>query len=299
MAGPAEAIAAGDLSRRVEGAGGPTEAGQLGSALNAMLEQIEGAFRAKEASEDRLRRFVADASHELRTPLTSIRGYAELWRQGALRYDDDLSEAMRRMEAEGRRMGGLVDDLLLLARLDTGDESRAVDRAPVRLDLLVADAVSDARATDPERPVTVALDPVTVAGDEARLRQVAANLLTNARVHTPPGTPVHIDVGVTGEWARFQVSDRGPGISPEEATHVFERFYRGDPSRRRIQGSGSGLGLSIVAAVAAAHGGRVSVTTSPGAGARFLVELPVVVPTARRGPDMVGPATLETPHPVE
>jgi two-component system OmpR family sensor kinase len=271
MARTADAIAAGDLSRRIEHPGPGTEAGRLGTALNAMLERIEEAFRAREASEARLRQFAADASHELRTPLTSIRGYAELFRAGALRSDDELAEAMRRIEEEATRMGALVEDLLVLARLD---QRRPLERAPVRLDLVVADGVRDAKAVEPDRPVDVSLEEVTVAGDEARLRQVVANLLANARQHTPPGTPVHVSVTAADGVARLVVADEGPGMPPEVAARVFERFFRADPSRSRAAG-GAGLGLAIVAAVAEAHGGRAGVESAPGAGSRFTVELPL------------------------
>jgi two-component system, OmpR family, sensor kinase len=270
MAETAGHIAAGDLSQRVEHADDRTEAGKLGAALNAMLEQIEEAFDERATTEERLRRFVADASHELRTPLTSIRGYAELWRAGGLRDADDLGEAMRRMEQEARRMGLLVDDLLLLARLDQG---RPLETAPLAFDRLVDDSVRDARAVEPDRPIDVTVEPVTVVGDDHRLRQVVGNLLANARLHTPPGTPVHVRLRATGDRARLEVADEGPGLAPDVADRIFERFYRGDPARTRARG-GSGLGLSIVAAVAEAHGGRVSVDTAPGRGARFIVELP-------------------------
>ena len=270
MAETAGAIAAGDLSQRVEHADERTEAGQLGAALNRMLEQIEEAFDERAATEERLRRFVADASHELRTPLTSIRGYAELWRAGGLRNDGEVGEAMRRMEQEARRMGLLVDDLLLLARLDQG---RPLEAVPLAFDRLVDDAVRDARAVEPDRPIDLVAQPVTVAGDDHRLRQVVGNLLANARLHTPAGTPVHVSVSTVGDRVRLVVADEGPGLPADVAARVFERFYRGDPARTRARG-GSGLGLSIVAAVAEAHGGSVSVETAPGAGARFVVELP-------------------------
>ena len=270
MAETAGHIAAGDLSQRVEHADDRTEAGQLGTALNAMLEQIEEAFDERAATEERLRQFVADASHELRTPLTSIRGYAELWRAGGLREAGDVGEAMRRMEQEARRMGLLVDDLLLLARLDQG---RPLETAPLAFDRLVDDAVRDARAVEPDRPIDLTAEAVTVVGDDHRLRQVIGNLLANARLHTPPGTPVHVSLRAGGDRVRLEVADEGPGLAPEVAARVFERFYRGDPARTRARG-GSGLGLSIVAAVAEAHGGRVSVDTAPGAGARFVVDLP-------------------------
>jgi two-component system OmpR family sensor kinase len=270
MAETAGHIAAGDLSQRVEHADDRTEAGKLAAALNAMLEQIEGAFDERAATEERLRQFVADASHELRTPLTSIRGYAELWRAGGLRDADEVGEAMRRMEQEARRMGLLVDDLLLLARLEQG---RPLETLPLAFDRLVDDAVRDARAVEPDRPIDLTAERVTVLGDDHRLRQVVGNLLTNARLHTPPGTPVHVSLRTDGDRVRLEVADEGPGLTPDVAARVFERFYRGDPARTRARG-GSGLGLSIVAAVAEAHGGRVSVDTAPGKGARFVVDLP-------------------------
>jgi len=268
----AGAIAAGDLGRRVERAEPRTEVGRLGLSLNAMLGQIQAAFQARQASEDRLRRFVADASHELRTPLTSIRGYAELFRRGAASGPEDVADAMRRIEEEATRMGVLVDDLLLLARLDQG---RPLERQPVDLARLAADAVADARAVEPDRPIVFEQpEPVVVQGDEARLRQVAANLLANARQHTPPGTPVRVEVGVDGSSAVLEVADEGPGLPPDQAQRIFERFYRADPSRTRAHG-GTGLGLSIVAAIVEAHGGRARVDTAPGAGARFWIELPL------------------------
>jgi two-component system OmpR family sensor kinase len=273
MATTAGEIAAGDLSRRVERADDRTEVGRLGTALNAMLGHIERAFAARTASEQRLRRFVADASHELRTPLTSIRGYAELFRRGAAERPDDLETAMRRIEDESARMSVLVDDLLLLARLDQG---RPLEEEAVDLVALASDAVDDARAVSPDRPITFETNgPVTVTGDEARLRQVTANLLANARVHTPEGTRVHVRVLSTQDGAQLEVADEGPGLTPEEAAHAFERFYRADPARTRA-GGGSGLGLSIVAAIAAAHGGRATVDTAAGPGATFRVELPRV-----------------------
>jgi two-component system OmpR family sensor kinase len=271
MGSTADAIAAGDLSRRVEGADSRTEVGRLGLALNAMLGQIEDAFSRRRASEDRLRRFVADASHELRTPLTSIRGYAELFRHGASDRPEDLAMAMRRIEEEAARMGVLVDDLLLLARLDQG---RPLEQAPVDLALLAADAVADARASNPDRPIDLAAPAhAVVLGDEPRLRQVAANLLSNAAQHTPPGTPVHVSVETAGDRARLIVRDEGPGLDPALAERVFERFFRADPTRTRATG-GSGLGLSIVAAIAEAHGGRAGVEANPGQGAAFVIELP-------------------------
>ncbi len=273
----AGAIAAGDLSRRVERAEPRTEVGRLGLSLNAMLAQIQTAFEARQASEDRLRRFVGDASHELRTPLTSIRGYAEMFRRGVAERPDDLATAMRRIEEESARMSVLVDDLLLLARLDQG---RPLERQPVDLGVVAADAVLDARAVEPDRPIELdASGPAVVLGDELRLRQVAANLLANARQHTPPTAPVKVGVRQDNGSVVLEVADEGPGLFPEEAEKVFERFYRADPSRNRNEG-GTGLGLSIVAAVAEAHGGQARVASTPGHGARFWVELPAAAATA-------------------
>ena len=271
MAMTANAIADGDLSRRVAPAEEKTEVGRLGIALNTMLGQIEGAFEERQESEDRLRRFVADASHELRTPLTSIRGYAELWRAGAIETPDEQADAMRRVEHEASRMGRLVDDMLLLARLDEG---RPLDLVDVDLGHIAEDAVRDARAVEPGRPITLAPDDgVVVSGDADRLRQVVANLLANALVHTPPGTPVEVRVRRDGPAAVLEVTDHGPGLTPELAAKVFERFVRADPARTRATG-GSGLGLAIVAAVVEAHGGRAEVESAPGEGATFRVVLP-------------------------
>lgn len=268
----AGAIAAGDLSERVERDEPETEVGRLGASLNAMLTQIEGAFAEQRASEQRLRQFLADASHELRTPLTSIRGYAELFRRGAGDRPEDLARSMRRIEDEAARMGVLVDDLLLLARLDQG---RPLEREPVDLAALVADATADAEVTAPERPISFeSAGPVVVRGDATRLRQVAGNLLHNALAHTPSGAAVRVRVRSEGGWAVLEVEDEGPGLAPEHAGRVFERFYRADPSRTRDSG-GSGLGLAIVASLAAAHGGRASVASPPGHGACFKVEIPL------------------------
>jgi two-component system OmpR family sensor kinase len=272
MARTADAIAAGDLSHRVGHPSARTEVGRLGMAFNTMLERIQESFRAREASEARVRRFAADASHELRTPLTSIQGYAELWRAGGLRNKAELADAMRRMEQEAQRMGALVEDLLLLARLD---QQRPADRAPVRLDEIVSDGVRDARAVEPDRPVDLTADAVTVDGDEPGLRQIVANLLANARVHTPAGTPVHVAVTRENGTARLEVADDGPGMAPEVAEKAFDRFFRADPARARAAGgTGLGLGLAIVQAVAEAHGGRVTVDAAVGRGTRFVVELP-------------------------
>jgi two-component system OmpR family sensor kinase len=269
----AGAIAAGDLTRRVEPTDGRTEIGRLGLALNEMLAQIEAAFEERRASEARLRRFVADASHELRTPLTSIRGYAELFRRGADSRPEDLAKSMRRIEAEAARLGVLVDDLLLLARLDQG---RPLEREPVDIARIAGDAADSARAIDANRPLTLNVDgPALVLGDEGRLRQVVDNLLDNARVHTPAGTPVQVTVDRDGQEVVLSVADEGPGVLPDVAHRVFERFYRGDPARSRRTG-GVGLGLSIVSAIVEAHGGNVSCESSNGAGATFQVRLPAL-----------------------
>lgn len=267
--------AAEDLSLRVEPADGVTEVGQLGVSINTMLSQLETAFAQRAASEQRLRHFVSDASHELRTPLTSMRGYAELLRRNPDMTEADVTLATRRIEDEAARMGVLVDDLLLLARLDQG---RPLERAPVDLGALVTDACADARATDPARSITAQIDaPVQVVGDEMRLRQVLGNVVRNALVHTPPGTPVEVSLRVDGTNAVIEVADHGPGIPAANVQRIFERFQRVDPGRSRDQG-GSGLGLSIVAAVVAAHGGSISVASTPGGGATFRIELPPAPP---------------------
>ncbi|HKY77267.1 MAG TPA: HAMP domain-containing sensor histidine kinase [Acidimicrobiia bacterium] len=278
IASTAGDIAGGDLSRRVEPAEPDTEIGRLGLALNAMLAQIETAFAEKAASEDRLRRFVADASHELRTPLTAIRGYAELFRRGAAERPEDLARAMRRIEDEATRMSVLVEDLLLLARLDQG---RPLERTPVDLVAVAGDALADLSAIAPERPVTFDHpDALVVSGDEARIRQVAGNLLANARIHTPEGTPVHVRVRAQDGQAILEVADEGPGLPPGDEGRVFERFYRADAARARTaDNQGTGLGLSIVAAIVAAHGGNVQAGSPPsGRGAYFMVALPITPP---------------------
>jgi two-component system, OmpR family, sensor kinase len=250
-----------------------TEAAELGTALNRMLGRIETSFAERQATEDRLRQFVADASHELRTPVTTIRGYAELHRRGALDDPDELAQAMRRTESEAERMAGLVDDMLLLARLDQG---RPVERRPVDLGVLAIDAASDARAVAPERAVRAQTEAgVVVDGDEHRLRQVLANLVRNALVHTPPWATIRVSVWrePDGGPAVAEVADDGPGMSDDQAAHAFDRFYRADPGRARDRG-GSGLGLAIVQAIALAHGGRATLATAPGTGTTVRVELP-------------------------
>ncbi|GAB3310242.1 HAMP domain-containing sensor histidine kinase [Geodermatophilus aquaeductus] len=290
----AQAIAAGDLSQRVPAGDDRTEVGRLSQALNGMLARIEAAFRSQQASEEqaraseeRMRRFIADASHELRTPLTSIRGFAELYRQGAVGSPEEVARLMQRIESEGGRMGVLVEDLLQLARLD---QQRPLSIAPVDLAEVAGDTVHDARVLQPGRPVGLHLDdsltevPV-VLGDEARLRQVVGNLVTNALVHTPETAPVTVSIGEDtsdgGDRVVLRVTDEGPGMAPEDAARVFERFFRADASRSRRAG-GTGLGLSIVASLVAAHGGDVHLHTAPGRGATFTVRLP------RSGPDLPG-----------
>lgn len=274
----AAAIASGQLDRRVPERDPRTEVGRLSQALNGMLAQIQQALASSESSaekargsEHRLRRFITDASHELRTPLTTIRGFAELYRQGAAR---DVAMLLSRIESEASRMGLLVDDLLLLARLDV---QRPLEHHRVDLLALASDAVHDGQAIDPGRTITMeVLDgPGTpeVLGDEARIRQVLSNLVANALQHTPESAAVTVRVGTDGDDAVLEVADQGPGMSQEDASRVFERFYRTDSSRARASG-GTGLGLSIVESLVRAHGGAVSVTTAPGEGCRFRVTLP-------------------------
>lgn len=286
MTETAGAIAAGDLSQRVpEGAAG-TEAGALGVALNGMLGRIEEAFEHRAASENRLRQFVSDASHELRTPVTTIRGYAELYRTGALDDPAELGEAMRRTEQEAVRMGSLVEDLLHLARLD---QHRPLSTEPVDLASLAADAVRDAGASAPQRSLIVdAPAPTWVHGDEHALRQVVANLVGNALVHAPDAT-VTVRVRSTPTGATLTVRDDGPGMSARDAARAFERFYRADVSRSRDSG-GSGLGLAVVEATVVAHGGSVSLDTEVGRGTTVVVELP------NRPPPSPPPATTDQGH---
>jgi len=309
----AEAIAAGDLTRRVPDRDPVTEVGRLGRSLNTMLAQIETSFRAREESEaaarrseERMRRFVADASHELRTPLTAMRGYAEYYRQrggvqdeaaqgtsapanGGGQYTQgplsraDLNRIMQRVEQESARMGVLVEDMLLLARLD---QQRPIEHRPVDLLTLAADAVQDARMIAPRRTIELTVGTgaaFLVLGDEVRLRQVIGNLMSNALNHTPDGTPVGVRV-LAGPRQPvpsvvLEVTDQGPGLRPDQAERVFERFYRADTARTRTAG-GTGLGLAIVAALVAAHGGTVALDTAPGRGATFRITLPLA-PEAR------------------
>ncbi len=281
MTAAAGAIAGGDLSRRVEEVDERTEVGQLGHAFNTMLTEIELAFAARAASEERLRRFLADASHELRTPLTSIRGYAEIFDRGARDRPEDLATSMRHIREEAKRMSTLVDDLLLLARLD---QRRPLARDDVDIAAVARAAVDAAHAADPDRPIGCTADAtVAVTGDADRLRQVMDNLLSNAVQHTAPGTPVDVRVGADGPWALVEVSDRGPGIPPEEQAGIFEPFHRADPSRDRATG-GVGLGLAIVSAIAHAHGGAVGVVSN---GSRDAPE--ATTPTGPDGGGGIGP----------
>ncbi|MEV6345008.1 ATP-binding protein [Actinoplanes sp. NPDC051851] len=300
-------IAAGDYSQRVpdpevDGGEPTTELGRLSSALNAMLTQIEAAFHAQARSEQlaneaasaaqlsesravqsegKMRQFVADASHELRTPLTTIRGFAELYRQGAVSDQEEVARLVRRIEDEAARMGLLVEDLLLLARLD---QERPLTLAPVELPVLAMDAVQAARATAPDREITLEVrddhERLVAYGDDARLRQVIGNLMTNALVHTPADAAVTLRLyAESGDRAVVEVADDGPGLSPEQQAHVFERFYRADGARTRNtdrEKTGTGLGLAIVAALVRSHDGTVEVVSEPGAGATFRVILPTV-----------------------
>jgi two-component system, OmpR family, sensor kinase len=270
MAGTADAIASGDLTRRVPEGNPSTEVGRLGLALNQMLAQIEGAFAEKSASEERLRQFVADASHELRTPLTSIRGYAELLGRGGFSDEAGRRKALKRIEEEATRMGGLVEDLLLLAELDRG---RPLRSEPVDLHRISADAVDDSNAVAHNHQLVLEPGPpVVVVGDGERLAQVAHNLVRNALAHTPPGTEVTVSTGVAELMGYIEVSDNGPGIPPGVAGRVFDRFYQGDPSR---SAAGTGLGLAIVRAIAEALHGGAAVTTSAEGGATIVVRIPL------------------------
>ncbi|HEX4717986.1 MAG TPA: HAMP domain-containing sensor histidine kinase [Thermoleophilaceae bacterium] len=264
-------IAAGRLSKRVEPATQKTEVGRLGLALNAMLERLERAFAQRQASEDRLRRFLADASHELRTPLASIRGYAELFHMGARDDPEALESSMRRIEDEARRMGVLVDDMLTLARLD---EMREPTNEPVDIERLASDAVADARATAPDRTIELSADGAAlVRGDPQQLRQVVGNLLRNALVHTPAGSPIEVDVGADDANVTLNVRDHGRGLPAGDPAQLFQRFWRAEGGRSRGR-AGAGLGLAIVSEIVSAHGGSVDAGNAPDGGARFTVHLP-------------------------
>ena len=266
----AEKIAAGDLSARLENFEPDTEVGRLSTSLNVMLSRIEESFAVRTLSENKLRRFVADASHELRTPLTAIRGFAELHRQGAVPEGEKTRELISRIEKESIRMGYLVEDLLMLARLD---QSRELVMDSFDLSTLVNEAVTSAAASGPDHSVTSEITPgVLTIGDADKIYQVVTNLLANARAHTPAGTSIKVSVGSNQTGAFVSVADNGPGLSKEDQARIFERFFRVDPSRQRSAQDGSGLGLSIVDAVMRAHGGSVSVASDLGKGAVFTLQ---------------------------
>ncbi|BET52777.1 HAMP domain-containing sensor histidine kinase [Kitasatospora aureofaciens] len=281
----AAAIAGGDLARRVpRPVTTRTELGRLSAALNGMLDRIEAGDAARAATNERMRTFIADASHELRTPLFGIKGFTELYRMGGMPRREDVDSAMSRIEHEAARLVRIVEDLLLLARLaeePTADAHLPLRMTPMDLRSLAADALHDLRALAPDRPVTLTGPDggppgvAPVLGDESRLRQVTSNLVGNAIAHTPPGTPVRIGVGTLGDRAVLELSDEGPGMTAEQATHVFDRFYRADTARTRTHTGGAGLGLSIVHSLVTAHHGRVDVRTAPGHGATFRILLPL------------------------
>jgi two-component system OmpR family sensor kinase len=274
----ASRISGGDLSQRVGMSEHSSEVGRLGAAFDSMLDQIQSAFESQQRALDaqarterQLRQFVADASHELRTPLTTLRGYTDLYRAGGLDEEAALEQAMMRINTESRRMADLVEDMLLLARLDQG---RPLARERVAMSELVDDAVSDARAVEPDRTINSHVDDgVVVFGDEDRLRQVVGNLFTNIRVHTPPATPIDVKLSANDGRCRLVVADHGPGVDPSHVAHIFDRFYRADSARSRDRG-GTGLGLSIAASVVEAHGGAIAYSETFGGGATFTVELP-------------------------
>jgi two-component system OmpR family sensor kinase len=281
----AAAIAGGDLSSRVpQPATTRTELGRLSAALNGMLDRIEAGDAARAATHARMRTFIADAGHELRTPLFGIKGFTELYRMGGMPQRADVDTAMSRIEREAGRLVGIVEDLLLLARLDesaAADVSLPLRPTPMDLRTLAADALHDLRALAPERPVTLTgpgggpPGGAPVLGDESRLRQVTSNLVGNALAHTPPGTPVRIGVGTLEDRAVLELSDEGPGLTAEQTAHVFDRFYRADTARGRTPTGGAGLGLSIVRSLVIAHHGCVEVRSGPGEGATFRVLLPL------------------------
>ena len=290
----AGAIGQGDLSARIEHRANSAEVAHLADALNSMVAQLEVAFEDKKGSEDRLRRFAADASHDLRTPLTNIQGWADLYHAGG-RTDPDLTDrAMDRISREAARMASLVEDLLLLARLD---QRPPLEAEPVDLSLVLTDAAADLRATDPGRRVTLDLPdgPVTVIGDEARLRRVVTNLVSNISAHTDPRCAAHLALTIKGEAIEMVIQDEGPGINAEDAERVFDRFYRAEGSRTRSEG-GSGLGLAIAQSVIDAHGGTTALDSAPGAGARFTITIPRAG-SERPTVDAAAPAGRATPMP--
>jgi len=269
----AAAIANGDLSARLPIRDPSTEVGKLSKSLNTMLSRIEESFAVRVDSENKLRRFVADASHELRTPLTAIRGFAELHRQGAVVGEKETKELIGRIENESIRMGSLVEDLLLLARIG---ESKPLALVPVDLSHVLKESIASAQAAGPDHPITsYATDDLYILGDEKRVHQAIANLLANARTHTPTGTTIEISTESNDDEVTVSVKDTGPGLSAEDQEHVFERFFRIDPARARHSGEGSGLGLSIVDAIMKAHGGHVGVASVLGEGATFTLHFPL------------------------
>ena len=272
----AAAIADGNLSARLPEVNSNTEVGRLTGSLNTMLSRIEESFAIRSESENKLRRFVADASHELRTPLTAIRGFAELHRQGAVVGEEKTKELISRIERESIRMSSLVEDLLLLARLD---QSRELTIDPVDINHLVNEAIASARAASPgyEITVTTTSDEVFVLGDSMRIHQAVSNLLANARTHTPMGTQISVEIAQNESDVQISVSDNGHGLSQEDQTQIFERFFRADPSRARVSGEGSGLGLAIVDAIMKAYGGSVEVKSELGKGAIFTLHFPIKV----------------------
>jgi len=291
---------AGDLDHEVPGEGRATEVGRLASALNTMLGRIRGAFEERDAneaalrsSEERMRRFVADVSHELRTPLAAVKAYTELFDRGLRNHPDDLERALRGIDIEAARMQELVEELLLLARLDEG---RPLSRAKVDLNEVVVEAITAARAVSPDRPISLKVsDVVTIAGDASRLRQVIDNLLANVRTHTPPGTTTKIELRTEGPRVVMTISDNGPGMTAEQAGRVFERFYRADPSRSRTSG-GAGLGMAIVHGLVTAHEGTIRLDTSPGNGLRVIISLPIIQPV--NDEPASSPPAAATPMPV-
>ena len=264
----AAAIADGDLSARLPEVNSNTEVGRLTGSLNTMLSRIEESFAIRTESEEKLRRFVADASHELRTPLTAIRGFAELHRQGAVTGEENTKELISRIEKESIRMSSLVEDLLLLARLD---QSRELTLDPVDINHLVNEAIASAKAAGPGHEISLktSAGETFVLGDSMRIHQAVANLLANARTHTPVGTKIEVEILQSESEVQISVSDNGPGLSEEDQLRIFERFFRADPSRTRVSGEGSGLGLAIVDAVMKAHGGSVGVKSELNQGAKF------------------------------
>jgi two-component system OmpR family sensor kinase len=273
MVGTAEAIAEGNTAERIDVTHPDSELGRLGTAFNRMLDRIGESLAARTASEQRMRRFVADASHELRTPLTAIRGYAELYRQGG--DDADVATSMERIERAATRMGGLVDDLVLLARLDQG---RPLEAAPVDLAAVVAEAVADARIGEPVRTFEVAsVSSAMVTGDRARLRQLVDNLLANIREHTGPAARVTIRVEASRRDVVLVVADDGPGMTGADAARAFDRFWQAAATEEHPR-RGTGLGLAIVADLVAAHGGDVALDTAPGSGTRVIIRLPAADP---------------------